>query len=67
MRVVAEHRSKPPEDRGLILLSHCCLHKEKLDADDVGQEFVRGSFHHLADRKTLGWHDDFLAYLGDVE
>lgn len=59
MRVAAEYSSRLPEERGRILLADCSLHKEKLDADEVGQEFVRGSFHDLADRRKLGWHDDF--------
>lgn len=63
MRIAVEHGDKPPEDRGRVLLSYCYAHKEKLDADDVGQEFVRGSFHGLADRKRVGWHDDYKTNL----
>ncbi len=63
MRVAVEHRSTPTADRGRVLLSHCCTHSEKLDADDVGQEFVRGSFHSLAERKRVGWHDDYKLHL----
>jgi hypothetical protein len=27
---------------------------------------TRGTFHHLADRKTVGWHPDFAAILADA-
>lgn len=63
MRTAVEHGNKAPEDRGRVLLSYCYTHKEKLDADDVGQEFVRGSFHELAERKQVGWHDDYKLHL----
>lgn len=67
LRVKVEHAGKPPEDRGLAVLSHCYLHKEKLDANDVGSEFIRGSFHGLSDRKVLGWHDDYKLHLDNDE
>lgn len=67
MRIAVEQGSKPPEDRGRALLSYCYTHKERLDADDVGQEFVRGSFHGLAERKRVGWHDDYKSHLAGDE
>lgn len=67
MRIAVEQADKPPDDRGRVLLSYCCTHKEKLDADDVAQEFVRGSFHGLAERKCVGWHDDYKSHLGGDE
>lgn len=67
MRVSVEHGGRSHEDRGRVLLSHCYTHKEKLDADDVGQEFVRGSFHGLAERKLVGWHDDYKIHLSGDE
>lgn len=67
MRIAVEHGDKPSEDRGRVLLSYCYTHKEKLDGDDVGQEFVRGSFHGLAELKRVGWHDDYKSYLGGDE
>lgn len=67
MRIAVEQGGKPPEDRGRALLSYCYTHKEKLGADDVGQEFIRGSFHDLAERKYVGWHDDYKNHLAGGE
>lgn len=67
MRIAVELRDKSPEERGRVLLSYCYMHKEKLEADDVGQEFVRGSFHGLADQRRVIWHDDYTPQLVSEE
>jgi len=61
------HAGLPPDSRGRLLLAGCKQVSEKLDACEVSHEFVHGSFHDLADRKVVGWHEDFASLLGGSE
>ena len=56
----AEHK---PESLGQLLLSDCCLHKEKLQGLEMPAYFTPGSFHTLADDETIGWHPDYQVKL----
>ena len=38
-------------------------HDAKLDGLETPRTFIRGSWHALADEKTIGWHPQFLTEL----
>jgi len=59
------HAERKPEDLGQMLLSDCCLHKEKLQGLEMPAYFTPGSFHALADDETIGWHPEYKARLKD--
>lgn len=63
----ALHADKTPEQRGLAVCSRCSNFQTKMDSKDVPDYFVSGSYHALADQKTIGWHPDFEALLDDIQ
>jgi len=58
------HTQHKPEALGQLLFSDCCLLKERLQGLDMPAYFTPGSFHALADDKTIGWHPDYQVKLG---
>jgi hypothetical protein len=60
------HTERKPEDLGQMLLSDCCLHKEKLQGLEMPAYFTPGSFHALADDETIGWHPEYKTRLKDI-
>jgi hypothetical protein len=57
------HTQHKPEGLGQLLFSDCCLHKEKLQGLEMPAYFTPGSFHALADDRTIGWHPDYQVKL----
>src|SRR5262249_39859874 len=57
------HIQHKPEALGQLLLSDCCLHKEKLQGLELPSYFTPGSFHTLADDETIGWHPEYKSKL----
>jgi ABC-3C protein len=50
-------------ERGQLLLAECCVHQQKLQGLDVPPFFTPGSFHALAEERTVGWHPDYANLL----
>jgi hypothetical protein len=57
------HTQHKPETLGQLLLSDCCLHKEKLQGLEMPAYFTPGNFHALADDETIGWHPEYKVRL----
>ena len=53
-----------PQDLGQLLLSDCCLHQQKLQGLEMPPYFTPGSYHALADERTVGWHPEYQTKLG---
>jgi hypothetical protein len=49
------------EDRGMLLLSQCQTHKETIRNVNPPPSTIAGTYHALADRPSLGWHEDWEA------
>lgn len=47
------------EDRGMLLLSHCQGHNETIRSVNPPPSTIAGTYHALADRPSLGWHEDW--------
>jgi hypothetical protein len=57
------HKSLTGEDRGKLLLADCGAHQQKLQGLEVPAFFTPGSFHSLAEDKTVGWHPEYKSLL----
>lgn len=57
------HKSLSDVDRGRLLLADCGLHQQKLQGLEVPAFFTPGSFHALAEDKTVGWHPEYKSLL----
>jgi hypothetical protein len=53
--------------RGRRLASHCLRASVRLQGIDVPAAFVRGCFHSLADRPSIGWHPRYESLLAQPE
>lgn len=58
------HKSLSGVERGQLLLADCAVHQQKLQGLEVPTFFTPGSFHALAEEKTVGWHPDYETLLG---
>jgi ABC-3C protein len=63
----ALHADKTPAQRGLAICSQCGSFQTKMDSREVPDYFVNGSYHALADQKTIGWHPNFETLLDDTQ
>jgi hypothetical protein len=67
------HKNLSGVDRGRLLLADCGLHQQKLQGLEPPPFFTPGSFHALAEDRTVGWHPEYKkllspgAYHGDSE
>jgi hypothetical protein len=57
------HKSLSCVERGKLLLADCSMHQQKLQGLEVPAFFTPGSFHALAEERTVGWHPDYEALL----
>lgn len=57
------HKSLTGVERGQLLLADCGVHQQKLQGLEVPAFFTSGSFHALAEEKTVGWHPEYEALL----
>ena len=57
------HKSLTGVERGQLLLADCGVHQQKLQGLEVPAFFTPGSFHALAEEKTVGWHPDYETLL----
>ncbi|HEU5400134.1 MAG TPA: ABC-three component system protein [Terriglobales bacterium] len=57
------HKSLTGVDRGKLLLAECGLHQQRLQGLEVPAFFTPGSFHALAEDKTVGWHPEYKSLL----
>jgi hypothetical protein len=53
--------SKPSHEQGQLTYSECMDHAARLDGLDTPTHFIRGSFHALADDRTIGWHPEYAS------
>lgn len=44
------------KEKGLLVYCECLDHHTKVDGLETPAQFVRGSWHTLADERTVGWH-----------
>jgi len=65
-RVTLGHSDKPDRDQGQLLYLDCIEHKGRLDTFDTPEHFVRGSWHALADDRSIGWHPHYETKLDSV-
>jgi hypothetical protein len=65
-RVNLGHSDKPDRDQGQMLYLDCIEHKGRLDTFDTPEHFVRGSWHALADDRSIGWHPHYETTLDSV-
>jgi hypothetical protein len=57
------HRSLSCVERGQLLLADCGMHQQRLQGLEVPAFFTPGSFHALAEEKTVGWHPEYEVLL----
>lgn len=57
------HSDKPLPQQGKLLLRECLGHELKLDRLEVPTHFTCGSWHTLAEDRTIGWHPQYLERL----
>jgi hypothetical protein len=57
------HKSLTGVERGQLLLADCGVHQQKLQGLEVPAFFTPGSFHALAEEKTVGWHPEYETLL----
>jgi hypothetical protein len=57
------HKSLTGVERGQLLLADCGMHQQKLQGLEVPAFFTPGSFHALAEGKTVGWHPEYETLL----
>jgi len=50
------HPGHTETQRGQLLFSDCCLHRQKLQGLELPDYFTPGSFQSLADEMEIGWH-----------
>jgi hypothetical protein len=53
--------SKQNHEQGQMTYSECMEHTARLDGLDTPTHFIRGSFHALADDRTIGWHPQYAS------
>jgi ABC-3C protein len=58
------HKSLNGVEFGQLLLADCGTHQQKLQGLEVPAFFTPGSFHALAEEKTVGWHPEYETLLG---
>lgn len=61
--IVDLHADKPATVRGRLVYRRCALHRASLGGRVVPDHFVHGSYNDLADRRRIGWHDDYITLL----
>ena len=49
------------EARGMLLFAHCQNHQETIRNVKPPSSTIAGTYHALADKPTLGWHEDWEA------
>jgi hypothetical protein len=52
-----------PKARGRLVFLDCNAHAARLNSLECPAHFTRGSFHTLADTKTIGWHPEYMSEL----
>jgi len=57
------HKSLTDVERGQLLLADCGMHQQKLQGLEVPTFFTSGSFHALAEERTVGWHPQYETLL----
>ncbi len=60
------HPAHSEIEKGQLLLSDCCLNRQKLQGLEVPDYFTPGSFHALADYTKIGWHPLFETLLMEL-
>jgi hypothetical protein len=63
-RVDVENKTETPENRGLLLHSHCMTSQFRLQGMDLPSHFIPGSFYTLSDELSIGWHPEYRERLG---
>ena len=58
---------KDEKDQGQITYTDCMEHDARVDGLETPRQFIRGSWHALADDLTIGWHPDYKAALAALE
>lgn len=56
-------RELPEAAQGRLLLHECLQHRCRLQGMETPSYFSAGSFHSLADEKTVGWHPRYVEML----
>jgi hypothetical protein len=65
MEVEMREAAKSPIERGVALLFNCLRKEASIRTVPVPTYFSRGSFHAIADDKTIGWHPDWSSLLSN--
>lgn len=61
------HPAHTEIQRGQLLLSDCCLHRQRLQGLELPDYFTPGSFQALADEMEIGWHPDYETALKETK
>lgn len=65
-RVSIGYADKPENMQGQVLYSDCMDQQTQLDNLATPTHFIRGSWHALADDRTIGWHPRYGTQLDSV-
>lgn len=65
-RVAATYPTISECSKGQAVYSDCMDHEAKMDGLETPTSFIRGSWHALADDKTIGWHPEYLVELSNL-
>lgn len=55
----AGHSEKGDKVKGQLVYGECQDHRTKVGGLETPDQFVRGSWHALADERTVGWHPNY--------
>jgi hypothetical protein len=55
----------PSVQRGQLLLADCSVHQQTLQGLEVPSFFTPGSYHALAEDRTVGWHPEYTSLLAN--
>jgi hypothetical protein len=61
------HSDKATAVQGRLVYRQCAQHQAPLGGRVVPGHFVHGSFNDLADRRRIGWHEDYQTLLDGEE
>ncbi len=54
---------KCAKDQGQVTFSECMTHHARVDQLETPLQFIRGSWHTLAEDLSIGWHPDYKSAL----
>ncbi len=58
--------NKKEKEQGQIIYMDCMEHDARVDGLETPRQFIRGSWHALADDLVIGWHPQYITMLSEM-